>query len=182
MWSFVGLKSKALIIAVGIAVAISVIAGSYIKGRMDGRSIATAEYAAEKATWERLVSSQQKKHEVVVAELKADFQAQLDKYQEQIAKLQDNPKIVTRIVNRYVPVETACTIPQGFVDLHNLAASGSTLDGTPQDASKPTEKTLADVGTVVAENYYQCNAVIDQLNALQQIVNDFQRRQSELTK
>lgn len=180
MWSFVGLKSKALIIAVGVAVAISVIVGAYVKGRIDGRSIVTAEYAAEKASWERLIASQQKGHEVVVAEIKADFQSQLDKYQEQITKLQDNPKIVTRIVNRYVPVETACTIPQGFVDLHNLSASGSTLEGDPQNASKPTDKTLADVGAVVAENYYQCNAVIAQLNALQQIVNDFQRRQSEL--
>ena len=74
-----------------------------------------------------------------------------------------------------------CTIPKGFVELHNTSAKGLSLQ-EPTDPLGGTNISLQEVGTTVAINYYQYNKIVAQLKALQEIVIDFQIKQKELVK
>lgn len=178
------LQYKQQIIVGAIIVGILTIAGVglYMKGRSDGVALTEAKVAAEKREWERQIADLQLKHQKEVNELLADYTKKVEQYQSEIAKLAENPKVVERYINRYVPVQTQCTIPQGFVELHNKAAQGAPLSDNPTNVDKPTDKSLADVGGTVAQNYYQCNEIRARLEALQQIVTKYQQQQKELLK
>lgn len=77
-------------------------------------------------------------------------------------------KTITREVNNYVtPLSIAhCTIPLGFVRLHDAAAANRVPEAPGLDADAPGGVDLADIAETVAENYGECHAWRDQLNAL----------------
>lgn len=162
--------------------AVLVFGGSYVKGRVDGTNLTEARYAEEKRKWELAVLETQTELELKLANIREEYLNQVQEYKEQIEKLQNNPKVVTQYVDRYVPVKTQCTIPEGFVELHNRSASGLPLDPPPQNPNKPSNKTLNNTAAIIAENYYKCNELIARLNALQQLVIEYQKKQEELTK
>ena len=156
--------------------------GLYIKGRSDGVALTEAKVAEEKLKWERVIADNQIKHETQVAMIQSSYTSMVDQYKNEIAKLAENPKVVERYINKYIPVNTQCTIPQGFVELHNQSAAGSKLNDNPVNTGTDSKKILTDVGSTVAENYYKCNQVRAQLQALQQIVIQYQKQQKELAK
>jgi len=158
--------------------AVLVFGGAYIKGRSDGSSITESKYANAKADWQREVAKKQTEFDVQLSNLRLRYERETAQYRREIASIKNNPSVVTK----FVPVETQCNIPKGFVELHNRAATGVPLDPPPADPSTPTDKTLSGVGSVVAQNYYQCNILMDRLIALQEIVKDYQKKQKELTK
>jgi len=90
--------------------------------------------------------------------------------------------VVTQYVDRFIPSKNQCTIPEGFVELHNRSASGQSLDTSPISPEKPSNRTLSNVASTVAENYYRYNELVARLNALQALVNEYQKKQKELTK
>ena len=156
--------------------------GLYLKGRSDGVALTEAKVAQEKLKWERIVADNQIKHETQVAMIQASYASMVDQYKNEIAKLAENPKVVERYINRYIPVNTQCTIPQGFVELHNQSAAGAKLNDNPVNSGVDSKKSLSEVGSTVAENYYNCNDVRARLQALQQIVIQYQKQQKELPK
>lgn len=77
-------------------------------------------------------------------------------------------KTITREVNHYVtPLSIShCTIPLGFVRLHDAAAANRMPEAPDVDVDAPGGVDLAAVAATVAENYGECNAWREQLNAL----------------
>lgn len=77
-------------------------------------------------------------------------------------------KTIVREVNNYVtPLSVShCTIPLGFIRLHDAAAANRMPEAPGLDAEAPSGVDLAAVAATVAENYGECNAWRDQLNAL----------------
>lgn len=175
-------KLKVIVGAIVFGVLMAGAVGFYLKGRSDGVALTEAKVAEEKLRWERIVADNQIKHETQVAMIQSSYNSMVDQYKNEIAKLAENPKVVERYINKYVPVNTQCTVPQGLVELHNQSAAGSTLNGNPINSEFDSKKSLADVGVTVAENYYKCNEIRARLQALQQIVIQYQKQQKELSK
>lgn len=77
-------------------------------------------------------------------------------------------KTIVREVNNYVtPLSIShCTIPMGFVRLHDAAAANSLPAAPGLDADAPGGVDLAAVAETVAENYGECNAWREQLETL----------------
>ena len=175
-------KLKVIVGAIVFGLLMAGAVGFYLKGRSDGVALTEAKVAEEKLRWERIVADNQIKHETQVAMIQSSYTSMVEGYKNEIAKLADNPKVVERYINRYVPVNTQCTIPQGFVELHNQSAAGAKLNDNPINTGIDSKKSLSEVGSTVAENYYKCNEIRAQLQALQQIVIQYQKQQKELPK
>lgn len=156
---------------------------AYHKGELNGISITEAKYNIEKLKWIDKVSKMQQEHEDTMNGILTSYNGLVAEYEHQIEALKNqDPIIKTRYIHKYVPVETNCTIPKGFVDLHNTAAKGNPLSEDPKDAAASTNVTLQDVGSTVAINYYQYNKISAQLKALQEVVRQFQTKQKELVQ
>lgn len=79
-------------------------------------------------------------------------------------------KTIVREVPKYVTIETnnRCTVPNSFVWLHNAATGQAALPATTERADDPAPNIdLVKIATTVGENYTTCNAVREQLIALQ---------------
>lgn len=174
---------KYLVIALA---AIVLLVGAYIKGRSDGEALTEAAVAAERHKWELKVAQTQAEADKRIAEAAAKYQAKADEYRAEIEKLRKrkpDTKVVEKVVEVYVPQRVDTPVPRGLVDLHNTAAEGRPLADAPKsDADQPSTISLSDVGAVVARNYYQCNITRAQLEALQAVVAEYQKKQKELTK
>lgn len=156
---------------------------AYYKGELNGISITEAKYSIEKLKWIDKVSKMQQEYEDTMNGILTSYNGQIADYEYQIELLKNqDPIIKTRYIHKYVPVETNCTIPKGFVELHNTAAKGKPLSEDPKNAEVSTNVTLQDVGSTVAINYYQYNKISAQLKALQEVVRQFQNKQKELVK
>ena len=165
-----------------IAVAVTIVifcAGLYFKGRSDGGSAVRSEYAVAEAEWRAKVSEKQRELNQAATEFASNYTKQSAIYQAELNKLKNNPTII----DRFVPSTTSCNVPNGFVDLLNKAATGSTLEPTPGvNVAATSDKPLPQVAGSVAENYLNCKDTIDRLTALQAIVKQFQAKQKELIK
>lgn len=166
--------------------AVLLLGGVYVKGRWDGSALTEAAVAEERHKWEMEVAENQSEYDAKITALAADYNASKSKYQAEINKLKKRKPgtvVIEKIVEVYIPAKTDTIVPKGFVDLHNTAAGGMPLSDKPKaDAEQPSGKKLSDVGTTVATNYYQCNAIRSQLESLQAVVAEFQKKQKELTK
>lgn len=90
---------------------------------------------------------------------------------------QDHVRVVTRTLIERVPTyvtaqaDADCTVPRGFVELHDAAANGVELPGAPDAASEPvggpSGVALSAVGLTVAENYGSYHQVADELTGWQ---------------
>lgn len=77
-----------------------------------------------------------------------------------------------REVVRYVPAaaDAACSVPAGFVRLHDQAATGvlsDPADAAGQPADAPSGVALSAVGSTVAENYGACREDAERLKGWQ---------------
>ncbi|MFJ4288758.1 hypothetical protein ACIP1U_03055 [Cupriavidus sp. NPDC089707] len=97
------------------------------------------------------------------------------RYVDRVQTIQVKGDTIIKEVPRYVPVQAdaACTVPVGFVRLHDAAATGALLDPDPGDAdAAPSGIALSTVAATVAGNYTSSLADAEQLSALQQILRD----------
>lgn len=150
---------------------------AYTTGFEAGKAEVQAEVAKAKAAWEGKVAELQQGFDSQVNAQREAHLVEVAKYQNQLAYLRRNPTIV----NRYIPADTQCNITKGFVELHDTAAAGKPLADAPK-STQPTNIRLDQVGTVIADNYYSCNQIRDQLIGLQAIVKQYQQAQKELKK
>jgi hypothetical protein len=94
----------------------------------------------------------------------------LDKSQAREKKLKEN---LNAIIPQYVSAkaDAGCTVPAGFVRLHNLSAKGldpsdaaeaSRVPGSGSEtADSPTTLKLSDIGRTVANNYGECQSRLE---------------------
>ena len=110
----------------------------------------------------------------------ASLRAQLDsteaavvvvtKYVDRVQTVYVKGETIVKEIPRYVTAQAdaACTVPVGFVRLHDAAATGDQLgeSGGAADAAASGLALSAVAGTV-ASNYTECRANAEQLSALQ---------------
>ena len=101
-----------------------------------------------------------------------------------VTKYVDRIKVVTEKGNdviREVPVyvtekaDANCTIPTGWVYIHNKAAAGTDQSRIPQAPVDPNEAStgiaLSDTAKAIGENYKRYHQVAEQLKSLQEWIN-----------
>lgn len=130
-------------------------------GFWSGYRAATNKHAAHALDIERAASAKYR------AEIKRGdaLAAQLENVKTQTRTV---TKTIVREVNNHVtPLSISrCTIPLGFVRLHDAAAANQLPPAPGLDADTPGGVDLAAVAETVAENYGECHAWAQQLNAL----------------
>ncbi|VVE41375.1 hypothetical protein PCO31111_04190 [Pandoraea communis] len=97
----------------------------------------------------------------------------------------ENPVVITQYVDRVreirvkgdtiikkVPVyvtaeaDAACTVPAGFVRLHDAAAANATPDDPSDTDARPSGVALSAVAETVADNYTACHELAARFDAL----------------
>jgi hypothetical protein len=84
---------------------------------------------------------------------------------------------IGRTITKEVPVyvtakaDAACTVPAGFVRVHDAAAQGVPLSGSAGAADEaPSGIAISTVAATVADNYADCRANAEELRKLQEWV------------
>lgn len=163
--------------------AIGVVGYTYNQGKTAGKNQIQleldqqrAQWEKDKLLWEARVAEQTGIYIGKVNELTAHWLNKEELFRREIDRLKAHPEVI------FVPRETPCTIPKGFVAQHNRAAQGEPLGQPPDDFADKSDKTLFEIGNKVATNYYTCNIIREQLITLQKIVKQYQQNQQELMK
>ncbi|GAA0832695.1 hypothetical protein [Cupriavidus pauculus] len=114
--------------------------------------------------------------EAMVASLRAQLDStdasvvEVIKYVDRVQTIHVNGDTIVKEIPRYVTVvaDAACTVPGGFVRLHDAAATGSMLDSDPGGAdAAPSGIPLSAVAGIVAGNYTTGRVNAARLTALQ---------------
>lgn len=99
----------------------------------------------------------------------------LTEYVDRVTVIRERGQTIVREVPTYVTpaADTRCTVPAGFVSLHNAAAQGAVPDpAAAGSADAPAAGVaLSTVASTVAANYTTCHANAQQLISLQQWVS-----------
>lgn len=96
-------------------------------------------------------------------------------YVDRVQTIQVKGDTIIKEIPRYVPAQAdaACTVPVGFVRLHDAAATGALLDPGAGDAdASPSGLALSAIAGTVAGNYTASRANAEQLSALQLLLRD----------
>lgn len=99
-------------------------------------------------------------------------------YVERVKVVEKAGKTIIKEIPVYVTAEAdrACTVPAGFVRVHDAAATGEPLPGPAGAAdAAPAGIALSTVAGTVVDNYTSCRAIREQLIGLQSYVQEFQR-------
>jgi len=114
--------------------------------------------------------------ETMVASLRAQLDStdagvvEVTKYVDRVQTIHVKGDTIVKEIPRYVTIEAdaACTVPGGFVRLHDAAATGSVLDSDSGDAdAAPSGVPLSAVVGTVADNYTTGHINAARLTALQ---------------
>lgn len=127
---------------------------------------------------ERYADAQRRAKEAT--QLAASLRSQLDsteasivkvtEYVDRVQKVYVQGETIVKEIPRYVTdqADASCTIPVGFVRLHDAAATGAMLGPNPGDPDAPAAGvSLSTVAGTVAGNYTAGHANAEQLKALQ---------------
>ena len=155
---------------------------AYNKGYDIAIELTEAKYAKEKLAWQAKINTLQNDFESQINGILTSYNGYVAELQTEIDQLQQDLKVKPKVryIHKYVPVETNCTIPKGFVVLHNTAAQGKPLSDIVKNAIAPSQVSIQDVGSTVAVNYYEYNKLASKMKALQEIVKQFQLKQKQL--
>lgn len=99
------------------------------------------------------------------------------KYVDRVQIVKEKGDVIVQKVPEYITKESdaRCTIPNGFVVLHDAAAKGEVPNSTRDVNEAPSGVALSTVGKTVAENYTTCHQNVEQLKALQEWVKTQER-------
>lgn len=174
------LRSKAVRYLGAALIIILALTGTYVKGRHDGTKLVEAEVAAAKFEWQTKVAGETLVHQAEVSEITNNFMTTKVELEKHIRELEGRKP---RVITKYIPVEVDAIVPKGFVAIHDRSATGLGLQRRQNmTAAEPSTHKLSDVASVVAVNYYQCEAEKAQLKALQEVIRGFQESQRRLVK
>lgn len=159
-------------LAIALA-AILLFGGIYIKGRSDGRRLAEGECAKQIMIWQAKVDQVTYEYMTEIETIKNKYDHEKDTLHAQLSFLQV-------FWDTMLPPKVNCSISEGFVVAHNEAADGKPL--TNKLNTNLSNKKLSDVGRVVTTNYYECNTIRAQLQALQDVIRNYQQKQKQLVR
>lgn len=163
----------------GLSLAILLFTGAYVKGRYDGHALAGVQVTQAKAEWQAHVAGLQLIHQKEISDIAGEYIQETWVLRDRVEWLKKHPKIITKYIPKAVDIE----VPTGFVELHDKAVAGASLDVEEVvDAAKPSGTKLSKVGVLINENYNTCNVEKAQLAALQKIIINFQKKQQEVTQ
>ncbi|HFZ2546513.1 TPA: hypothetical protein ACIJ26_005435 [Pseudomonas aeruginosa] len=100
-------------------------------------------------------------------------------YVDRVQVIEKVGRTIIKEVPVYVSAEAdrACTVPAGFVRLHDAAAAGLPPSGSAGAAdARPAGIALSAVAETVAGNYTACNGNAEQLKSLLELLRDYQVR------
>lgn len=137
--------------------------------------------ASVQARWDA-----QARAEATAAQLQVDkselvSQMVVDHYIDRVKVVMAQSAVIVKQVPVYVTrqADARCTVPVGFVRLHDAAAQGAALPASPGAAvDAPSGVALSAVAGTVAGNYGLCRATAERLSALQ----DWVKRQHEASQ
>ena len=165
---FMDPRAKLIAALIGALVVLLLIAGAGWKGYRMGASHVRALWAQQKAEMAA-------EHALEVARLERVSREVVVKYLPKVEYIQGRTKTITKEVPVYVTAEDdrRCTIPAGFVSLHDRAAAESDLPADSPAAGADgaaSPVALSAVAGTVAENYGTCHETAARLTALQEWV------------
>lgn len=158
-----------------VLVVVLLLVSTYLKGRASGIEKMTLQYEAEKIVWQQEIATQQNLFNLSTQEIATTYKHEVDSYKRALATVSEKETIV-----KYVGTGK-CDIPNGFVEIHNKAAKGKSLEETPKiNSHQPSGRSLTDTATVVSQNYLLYADCANKLRGLQSIVKSFQAAQKAL--
>lgn len=126
----------------------------------------------ERKAWEQKYALAQQEIKTLEAKAEIINEVVVIKYVDKIRYVE---KVKIQTVKEYITAEAdkSCTINNGFVRVHDAAASATALTATSTDAD-PSSVKLSNVAEVVVDNYAEYNKTKVQLESLQNWVRDQQ--------
>jgi hypothetical protein len=99
------------------------------------------------------------------------------KFVDRVQIVKEKGDVIVQKVPEYITKESdaKCTIPNGFVVLHDAAAKSEVPDSSRGSNEAPSGVALSTVGKTVVENYTTCHQNVEQLKALQEWVKTQER-------
>lgn len=153
-------------ILIGVAFAAALFAAGFYAGDRHVQLKWDVAIAAQKAS--------AAKHDAVAEKVTTKVVTQ---YVDRVQVVHEKARTIVKEVPVYVTKteDLACTIPTGFVRLHDAAAANVPLPNTAGPADeKPSGIALSGVAETVTVNYEQYHEVVEQLTALQDWVRQQQ--------
>ena len=94
------------------------------------------------------------------------------KYVDRVQIVKEKGDAIVQKIPEYISKESdaKCTIPNGFVVLHDAAAKGEVPDSSRDSNEAASGIALSSVGKTVTQNYTICHQTEEQLKALQEWV------------
>jgi len=95
------------------------------------------------------------------------------RYVDRVQIVRERSAVLTKEIPIYVTAQAdaACTVPVGFVRVHDAAASNDLPGSAGTSDAQPSGLALSAIAGTVVDNYATCHAAIEQLNALQSWVH-----------
>ncbi|WP_010104101.1 hypothetical protein [Verminephrobacter aporrectodeae] len=106
----------------------------------------------------------------------------VSKYADRIKTVRQEGANISKEISQHVPTQAdaACTVPHGFVRVHDRAAQGNAhAEPTGDPDAAPAGIALSTVAETVVENYTSCRENAEQLSALQGWIHAMQEPASE---
>lgn len=164
-----GIPSPWIILGAVVFLAVAC-AASYHFGTTTQENADNAKINAEKLASERAIAAANDRRYNAVADLVVNQAKSDELHAQQLAEARANVQVVTRVIQSKVieyvtpKADAACTIPVGFVLLHDAAARGEATDSALAAAAanaggvdNPSGIALSTVERTVAENYGACS-------------------------
>lgn len=91
------------------------------------------------------------------------------RYVDRVHLVRERGATLTKEIPVYVTAhaDAACSVPAGFVRVHDAAAANELPGPAGASDAQPSGLALSTVAGTVVDNYATCHAAIEQLNALQ---------------
>jgi hypothetical protein len=134
-------------------------------GKSQERNKWKLQYAEAQIQINELQSRQPEINEIIIKE-----------YVDRI-KYIDRVKVQDRIIKEYITIESDqnCTIPNGFVTIHNAAAIPIEPPPPNQLDNQPSDIVLSQLTSVIVDNYTKYHTVKIQLESLQNWIREQQQ-------
>ncbi len=155
-------------LALGGLTVVVVVVAAFGMGFEEGRSKVYAEWEDERERQEaaRLVVNTRQAQETVKI---------VTEYIDRVQVIKETAEPIIKEVTVYVPRDTECDIPHGFVSVHNAAAHSLPVPEPAKHSNDaPSGIDLTTATETIAENYIRCADNTDKLIALQHWVNRMQ--------
>ena len=150
--------------------AVALCAALFGLGVATGRNQVTEDWEAAKAKQQARVEAVKTAQAVATVKV-------VTKYVDRVKVVRERGVTITKEVPVYVTKEADahCTVPAGFVSLHDAAARGGVPDPPGGADAAPAGIALSTVAGTVAGNYERCHENAEQLTALQSWINEMKK-------